>query len=63
MPPNAAPTASSEEARLATLALIRATAESVAAMSSLLGRVGVDRGGATAAGDPLKDLPGLYFGA
>ena len=60
MPANA-PTAASEEARLATLALIRATAESVAAMSSLLSRVG-GAGGAPA-GDPFKDLPGLYFGA
>lgn len=56
------PVASSEEARIAALALLAAAAESLAAMSSVLIGVATERGGA-APGDPFKDLPGLYFGA
>ena len=54
--------ASPEEARLAALALLGAAAESVTALSALL-KAAADAGGTAASGDPLRDLPGLYYGA
>ena len=54
--------ATTEAERLASLALLSAASETLAAMSSLLGRASAERG-AVAPGDPFKDLPGLYFGA
>jgi hypothetical protein len=63
----AVPTA--EEARLAAMALLGAAAESIAAMSVILGRTvgasdsasGPERTAEEA--DPFKDVPGLFFGA
>ncbi len=59
--------AGSEDARAAELALLTAAAESVSAMASLLGRVAPPpRGEATTSAsqdEPLRDVPGLFFGA
>jgi vacuolar-type H+-ATPase subunit H len=65
-PPGATPSA--EEARLAAMTLLSAAAESMAAMSVILGRTA----GATSTttdpaaeekSDPFTDVPGLFFGA
>jgi vacuolar-type H+-ATPase subunit H len=58
---------SAEEARLAAMALLSAAAESIAAMSVILGRAADVSGGERApespAQDPFADVPGLFFGA
>lgn len=59
-------TATPDEARAAELALLTAAAESVSAMASLLGRVAARREPAPEpeqADEPLRDVPGLFFGA
>jgi hypothetical protein len=58
-PPTVVTPAPSEAAQLAALALLRAAAESVAVLSTQLGRVADP----PRAGDPLRDVPGLFYGA
>jgi vacuolar-type H+-ATPase subunit H len=57
---------SAEEARLAAMALLAAAAESIAAMSVILGRTAGAQGAPAQTADktdPFEDVPGLFFGA
>jgi vacuolar-type H+-ATPase subunit H len=66
--PSPPATPSAEDARLAAMALLSAAAESMAAMSVILGRTATATGTSTDTAttdttDPFTDVPGLFFGA
>jgi vacuolar-type H+-ATPase subunit H len=66
--PSPPATPSAEDARLAAMALLSAAAESMAAMSVILGRTAAAAGTSTDTAttdttDPFTDVPGLFFGA